>query len=56
MTDVIFVAVVLAFFAIAAAYVKGCARIVGDDDVVRVETDDPGSDQVDGEVEEVTAA
>ena len=34
--DVIFVAVVIAFFAIAVAYVRGCERIVGDDDVVRV--------------------
>lgn len=40
MSDVIFVAVVVAFFAIAIAYVKGCARIVGDDDIVRVGTDD----------------
>jgi hypothetical protein len=37
MTDVIFVAVVLAFFAIAWAYVRGCERVVGDPDVVRVE-------------------
>jgi hypothetical protein len=36
MSDVIFVAVVIAFFAVAVAYVRGCARIVGDDDVVRV--------------------
>lgn len=39
MTDLIFVAVVVAFFAIAGAYVKGCARIVGDDDVVRADTE-----------------
>ena len=44
MSDVIFVAVVIAFFAIAVAYVKGCARIVGDDDVVRVEADDAAGD------------
>ena len=37
MSDVIFVAVVIAFFAIAVAYVRGCARIVGDDEVVRVD-------------------
>ncbi len=30
MGDVIFVAVVIAFFAIAVAYVRGCERIVGD--------------------------
>lgn len=56
MTDVIFVAVVLAFFAIAVAYVQGCARIVGDDDVVRVETDDVSSDGADAVADEVTAA
>ncbi len=31
-----FVAVVLAFFAIAVAYVRGCERIVGADDPIRV--------------------
>ena len=36
MGDVIFVAAVIGFFAIAVAYVYGCARIVGDDEVVRV--------------------
>ena len=36
MSDVIFVAIVIGFFAIAVAYVYGCARIVGDDEVVRV--------------------
>jgi hypothetical protein len=55
MTDVIFVAVVLAFFAIAVAYVQGCARIVGDDDVVRVDPDDAGSEGAAGVAEEVTA-
>jgi hypothetical protein len=56
MTDVIFVAVVVAFFAIAAAYVQGCARIVGDDDVVRVDPEDAGADGADGVAEEATAA
>jgi len=36
--DVIFVAVVIAFFAVSVAYVRGCARIIGDDEVVRVPT------------------
>jgi len=35
-SDVIFVAVVLVFFAGAVAYVRGCARIIGDDEMVRV--------------------
>ena len=48
MSDVIFVAVVLAFFAIAVAYVRGCERIIGDSDVVRV-TD--GDVDADGELE-----
>jgi len=51
MSDVIFVAVVVAFFAIAVAYVRGCARIVGDDDVVRVETESAD----DSDTAEVTA-
>ena len=40
MSDVIFVAVVIAFFAVAVAYVRGCERIIGDGDVVRVATDE----------------
>jgi len=40
-SDVIFVAVVIAFFAIAVAYVRGCERIIGDDEVVRVTDIDP---------------
>jgi len=52
MADVLFVAVVLAFFAIAVAYIKGCAWIVGDDDhVVRVADDAPA----DGDLEERAA-
>lgn len=31
MADVAFVALVVAFFAVALAYVKGCERIVGPD-------------------------
>jgi hypothetical protein len=44
--DVIFVAVVLAFFAVAVAYVRGCAWIVGDDDVVRVSDGDRDADEL----------
>lgn len=32
MRDLIYVLVVVAFFAVAAAYVRGCARIVGPDE------------------------
>jgi hypothetical protein len=31
MADVIFIAVIVAFFALTVAYVKGCERIVGPD-------------------------
>ena len=44
MNDVIFVAVVIAFFAVAVAYVRGCERIIGDGDIVRVVTDDDAAD------------
>ena len=47
MNDVIFVAVVMAFFAVAVAYVRGCARIIGDDEVVRVPTVDADPDAED---------
>ena len=55
MSDVIFVVVVIAFFAIAVAYVKGCARIVGDDDVVRVEADEAAGDDAADDAEAVSA-
>lgn len=45
MDDVIFVVVVVAFFAIAVASVRGCERIVGADDEVRRVTDDAGSEE-----------
>ena len=35
MGDLVFVAVVAAFFAVAVAYVKACERIVGPDTPVR---------------------
>lgn len=34
MRDAVFVLVVVAFFALAVAYVAGCARIVGEEDEV----------------------
>jgi hypothetical protein len=43
--DLIFVAVVIAFFAVAVAYVRGCERIIGDGDVVRLVDEDPDADQ-----------
>lgn len=39
MRDVLYVAIVIAFFALCAAYVGACGRIVGRDPVV--EPDDP---------------
>ena len=40
MGDLIFVAVVVAFFAVTVAYVRGCERIVGRDEAAGT----PGSD------------
>ncbi len=37
MEDLIYVAVVLAFFALAALFVVGCDRIIGPDDVAMEE-------------------
>ena len=45
-SDSIFVAVVLVFFAVAVAYVRGCERIIGDGDVVRVTEVDEADDDV----------
>jgi hypothetical protein len=48
MGDLIFLAVVIGFFAIAVAYVYGCARIVGNDELVRVpdtESDTESADE-----------
>ena len=39
MGDVAFLAVIVAFFALTVAYVKGCERIVGPDTDTGVETD-----------------
>ena len=50
MNDLIFVAVVIAFFAVSVAYVRGCERIIGHGDVVRLaDTDD--ADDADETVE-----
>jgi hypothetical protein len=46
MSDLILVAVVIAFFAVAVAYVRGCERIIGDGDVVRL-TDADKADEAD---------
>jgi hypothetical protein len=45
MGDLIFVAVVVAFFALTVAYVKACDRIVGHDDALETS---PGADAVTG--------
>jgi hypothetical protein len=44
MGDVIFVVVVLAFFALSVAYVKGCERIVGRDTGAELLGDADGDD------------
>jgi hypothetical protein len=50
MGDLIFVAVVVAFFAVTVAYVRGCESIIGSDDVAGAR----GS--VDAEAEDAAAA
>jgi hypothetical protein len=47
MGDVIFVVVVVAFFALSVAYVKGCGRIVGRDTGVELLAD-PDADDAGG--------
>ena len=50
MGDLIFVAVVVAFFAVTVAYVRGCERIVGRDEAAGT----PGS--VDAEADDAATA
>ena len=51
MSDVVFVAVLLAFFALATLFVRGCDRIIGPD-----ETELTGTDATPVSDEEKTAA
>jgi hypothetical protein len=44
MGDLIFVAVVLAFFALTVAYVRACERIIGRDTGAEASTDVDGED------------
>ena len=41
MRDLVFVAIVIGFFGIAAAYVRACARIIGPDELVSSPTTGP---------------
>lgn len=43
MRDVVYVAITIGFFALAALFVRGCTRIVGPDDP-GLGHDDPGED------------
>jgi len=45
MGDLLFVAVVVAFFAVALAYMKGCERIVGPDTPLPDEELEPSRDE-----------
>jgi hypothetical protein len=46
MTDVLMLAILVAFFALAVAFVKACERIIGPDvEAARVEAGLPPSDQ-----------
>ena len=48
MGDLIFVVVVVAFFALSVAYVKGCERIVGHDTGAELPGDADSDDAVTG--------
>jgi hypothetical protein len=39
MHDVVYVAVIIGFFVVAAAYIRGCSRILGREAVAPVEAD-----------------
>ena len=45
MRDVVFVAVTVGFFGLAAAYIGACARIIGREELVEVEPE-TGADRV----------
>ena len=53
MRDVVFIAVTVGFFGLAAAYIGACARIVGREELVEVEPA-VGVDGIDG-IDEVDA-
>jgi hypothetical protein len=40
MRDVVFVAVIIAFFALASLYITACARLIGQDEPALVDTVD----------------
>jgi hypothetical protein len=45
MTDVLMLAILVAFFALAVAFVRACERIIGPDiEAARVESGQPASD------------
>jgi hypothetical protein len=45
-TDIILIAVLVAFFALAVLFVRACERIIGPDVEAERVTDAPGPDQV----------
>lgn len=48
MTDVLYVALVVVFFALCAGYVRGCDRIVGAPSAYADESHDPEPSPLDG--------
>jgi hypothetical protein len=50
MRDVVFVLVTVGFFAIAAAYVRACARIIGPEEISTDAAPEGESPEVQGEV------
>ena len=56
MRDVVYVAITLGFFALAALFVIGCARIVGPDDPGLGHDDQPDAEDVPATTGGVTAS
>jgi len=56
MADVVFVLVTIAFFALCAAFVVGCDKLIGpDDEYLRVDADESGDDGEPSESDPVAA-
>ena len=48
MVDVLYIAVLIAFFALMVGFVRLCERVVGKDDAIDVDLADDGADAGDG--------
>ncbi len=56
MADIVFVVVTIAFFALCAAFVVGCDKLIGpDDEYLRTDLDDSGDDNEPSDADSVAA-